>query len=360
MSSIRLVWALIAITSGFPASLWAAKTIDQVTAEVAAPAGPKGPDGRPTTLPKGPDGKPIVAPSAADLKIAALEARIARLEAAAEKGPDGLPLAERPKPDPRIAEQEARIAKLEAERGVYKAPFLVQGAGGKTILRVLPDGTTLLGAEGGNQIAFFARAGEPANIALQSGNTAAVLAAGAEATLTLTKPGAATTRLAAGGADLGLFVEKNGQLAAGLGAAAGKPVALRLYNKGGKVIAAAGENPRGAGTGFMYVGNGTQNGSALAAEDNGAGLIQVFAADGTVAAGMVGKERLVGAYNASGAPVATLSKAGQSEGGNVTARNPAGEGVFSAGFNNAVGGGDACVYRAKRQNTFCIGIGPLQ
>ncbi len=252
------------------------------------------------------------------------------------------------------------MAILEAERGVFKAPFIIQGAGGKTVLRVQPDGYMLLGAGDGNQIAFFARSGEPASIAIQSSNTQAVLSAGTEATLILTKPGTAETRLSAGGAELGLFVEKNGQLAAGLGGAAGKPVALRLYNQGGKVIAAAGENPRGAGTGFMYVGNGSQNGSALAAEDDGSGLIQVFAADGTVAAGMVGKERLIGAYNASGAAVATLSKAGQSEGGNVTARNPAGEGVFSAGFNNAVGGGDACVYRAKRQNTFCIGIGPLQ
>lgn len=160
----------------------------------------------------------------------------------------------------------------------------------------------------------------------------------------------------------GFAARENSKFTAMLGAVTNKskPMALRLYDKSGTTIAAAGENPRGPGTGFMYVGNGKQNAAALAVEDDGSGLVQVFASDGTVAAGLVGKERLVGAYNASGAAVATLSKAGQSEGGNVTARNPSGEGVFSAGFNNAVGGGDACVYRAKRQNTFCIGIGPLQ
>nr|WP_315492020.1 hypothetical protein [uncultured Rhodoferax sp.] len=60
---------------------------------------------------------------------------------------------------------------------------------------------------------------------------------------------------------------------------------------------------------------------------------------------------------ASGAAIATISKSDKSEGGNVTARNPSGDGVFSAGFRADVGGGEACVYRAKAQNTSCLGIG---
>lgn len=68
------------------------------------------------------------------------------------------------------------------------------------------------------------------------------------------------------------------------------------------------------------------------------------------------KQRVAALENASGAAVATMSKSENSEGGNVTARNPAGGGVFGAGHRGDLGGGEACVYRAKRENIFCIGI----
>ncbi len=86
-------------------------------------------------------------------------------------------------------------------------------------------------------------------------------------------------------------------------------------------------------------------------------MAQVFAADGTGAAALVGKERAAVAYNQAGNPVATISKSGKSEGGTVVARNPDGDGIFAAGFAAEYGGGEACVWRAKRSNTFCLGLG---
>ena len=85
--------------------------------------------------------------------------------------------------------------------------------------------------------------------------------------------------------------------------------------------------------------------------------MHAFEDDGAVGSGLSGGERLVAAYNKSGNAVVTIGKSENSEGGNVTARDPAGDGVFRAGHNTAVGGGDACVYRAKRQNVFCLGVG---
>ncbi len=107
---------------------------------------------------------------------------------------------------------------------------------------------------------------------------------------------------------------------------------------------------------FVGIGKST-NSAALGAESGGSGVIQAFTTDGKVGAGLVGKDRMIAAYNAAGSAVATMGKSEQSEGGNVTARTPDGDGVFRAGFRADIGGGEACVYREKRQNVFCLGIG---
>ncbi len=251
---------------------------------------------------------------------------------------------------------EARLAALE--KGAFKAPFTVLGNGGKPVLRLSADGFLLLGFDGGNQIGLLAQPAGPARIGVQSGSYTAQMVAGeSKAVVEVLNGEAIAAGLTASASTVGLLVEKDGIPAARLGSLPGKGVALRLYDKGGKQVAAAGENPSTPGTGLVAVGNGSQNGAALAANNDGSGVAHAFAADGTVGSGLIGKDRMVAAYNASGNAVVTIGKSENSEGGNVTSRDPAGEGVFRAGFNSAVGGGDACVFRAKKQQTYCLGLG---
>lgn len=267
-----------------------------------------------------------------------------------------------PKPaggdDARFKALEDRIAKLEAAGTTLKAPLTVTGAGGKTILKLSADGFLLLGSEGGNQVALIAQPGAPARMGVQSGAYAVQLSAGdGKALVDVLNTEARTTSLVASEAQLGLVVERGGKAAAGLGSVPGKGVALRLYDQAGRQVAAAGENPATPGTGLVAVGNGSRNGAALAANSDSSGVVHAFAADGSVGSGLIGVDRMVAAYNKSGAAVVTIGKSENSEGGNVTSRDPSGDGVFRAGFNSAVGGGDACVFRAKKQQTYCLGLG---
>jgi hypothetical protein len=302
----------------------------------------------------------------------------------------------------RLTELEARVAKLEAERGVFKAPFKVVNASGTALFSIAADGRTVVGSESGASIAMKASGADSAFIQLSSGAKKMLLATdsgdasilqlndGADAVVKLyTGQGDNAFLRVAGGTsnaiinadpsnsalmqlqagqeggltlsskaeDLGLMIRKSGQNAAGLGASVGKGVALRIFNSAGQAIVAGGENPGGAGTGILYVGDGTGNKAALAVDTAQGGLVYAFAPDGTVGAGLVGADRAAVAFNAAGAPVATISKSDKSEGGTVVARNPAGEGIFAAGFAAEYGGGEACVWRAKRSNTFCLGLG---
>jgi len=283
-------------------------------------------------------------------KVSALERQLASLQQ-----PGGAPA---PTDDARIKALEDRVAKLEADRGVLKAPLTITGAGGKPVLRLSADGVLLLGVDGGNQIGLLTQAGAPARIAVQGGsNVAQMLAGEGKAVIEALNGEAIAAGLTASATEVGLLVEKDGIAAARLGSVPGKGVALRLFDRAGKQVAAAGENPATPGTGLMAVGNGSQNGAALGANSDGSGVVHAFAADGTVGSGLIGVDRMVAAFNASGNAVVTIGKSENSEGGNVTSRDPAGDGVFRAGYNSAVGGGDACVFRAKKQQTYCLGLG---
>ena len=258
--------------------------------------------------------------------------------------------------DERIAALEARIAAIES--GMLKAPLTVLGTGGKPILRLSAEGTLLLGSDNANLVALIANPGSPARVGVQNREAIVQMSAGnGKATVEVFNGEPNNVMLVASATDLGVVVEKNGQPAAGLGAVPGKGVALRLYDKGGKQVAAAGENPATPGAGIVTVGNGARNSAALAANSDGSGVVHAFASDGTVGSGLIGADRMVAAYNKSGAAVVTIGKSENSEGGNVTSRDPTGDGVFRAGFNSAVGGGDACVFRAKKQQTYCLGLG---
>lgn len=307
----------------------------------------------------------------------------------------------------RVTDLSVRVMKLEDEvrdlrNGEHKAPFKVVNAGGKALFTITEDGTVTVGTEGQTAIVMKALASNSALIQLAAGpkrllmladgndaaklqlndgpdaavelnasqgNAGFVRVSGGESNAIINAdPANAATLNLQGGPDagvllsskpenLGLLAQKAGQNAASLGVMPGKGVALRLFNESGKQVVSAGGNPASGNAGLVTVGTGDKTAAWLSSEADGAGLVQVFAADGTGAAAMVAKERAVVAYNQAGSPVATISKSGKSEGGTVVARNPDGEGVFAAGFRADVGGGESCVYRMKAQNTFCLGIG---
>lgn len=279
-------------------------------------------------------------------EVSDLKQRVAALESAQPGG--------KPAPDPRIAELIARVEALEKSQGTVKAPFRVLGEGG-AVFEVNGNGVASFGS--GQFVTI--RANGTAEIGMQSSGTAGLfLRAAGDSQIRLTGPAGdvalASTANAHGVMVYGAAPEKP---QAALGSLDGRGIALRLLSSSGKTIVAGGENPESPGTGLLYVGDGSRNLAALAVDGTGGGLVHAFAPDGTVGSALVGADRIVAAYNSTGAPVATLGKSDKSEGGNVTTRNPAGDGVFSAGFNSAVGGGDACVYRVNRQKTFCLGIG---
>lgn len=300
-----------------------------------------------------------------------------------------------------LAALEARIAKLEAERGTVPAPFKVVDGAGKALFTVAADGTVSIGTEGEAAIVMKAQPsgvayvqvasgpkrvlmvadtsdgthlhlndgpdaaveltasqGNNGFIRVQGGTSSAILNVDADNAASLNLQGdTAGLLLSSKPETLGLLAQKNGQNALSLGAIEGKGVALRLFNAAGQQVVSAGPNPAKGDAGIVAVGAGNQAAAFLASEADGNGLVQVFAADGTGAAAMVAAERAVVAYNAAGNAVATISKSDKSEGGTVVARDPAGDGIFAAGFASESGGGEACVWRAKRSNTFCLGLG---
>lgn len=298
---------------------------------------------------------------------------------------------------------DAVEAKVDAlTRGEHKAPFKVLNAGGKVLFSIVEDGTVTVGTEGQAAIVMKTQPSNSAFIQVASGSRRVVVTADsgdgahvklndgadAEVELTTSQGNNGFVRVKGGTSDviinadpsnaaslnlqngpdagvlvsskpenLGILAQKAGKNALSLGAVPGKGIALRLYNDAGQQVVSAGPNPAKGDNGIVSVGTGDKTAAWLSSEADGAGLAQVFAADGTGAAAMVGKERTVAAYNQAGNAVATISKSDKSEGGTVVARNPGGEGIFAAGFASEYGGGEACVWRAKRSNTFCLGLG---
>ncbi|MFP5077724.1 bZIP transcription factor [Rhizobium sp. YIM 134829] len=305
-------------------------------------------------------------------EVSDLKRRVAQLESAQ---PGGKPVA-----DPRIDNLIARVEALEKAKGTANAPFNVVSASGKALFQVDAygnsqfQGATGQGAIGigfvgdGASIAAFSphgsfaasigESGGQLQVQSDSGKTSAYVIASDKVGLHLTS-GEKHTDLAADEDLFGLKLSQGEKPAASLGTLPGKGVALRLFNTQGQQVVSAGANPDQGGAGIVAAGvsDGSRSAAILSGQQDGSGLVQAFATDGTGAAALVGKERSVAAYNKAGNPVATIGQSDKSEGGTVVARNPSGEGIFAAGFASEYGGGEACVWRAKRSNTFCLGLG---
>lgn len=312
-----------------------------------------------------------------DVEIAHSKAEYTRLTQQMAQINDGLAQIKATQ-EQQLGALQARIDALERNKGTVPIPFKVVDKSGYPLLLIDDQSATfsIPGGGGRTDIALKSgaqpqiylgnqqggvsiEAGSANRLLLQSGETALFeLRQDAGAGTSMTgKSTEGSFELGSGPSLVGLMVKKGDQPAAGLGTFEGRGVALRVFAASGQTVGAMGENPGTPGTGIVYVGNGSQNAAALSANTDGSGVVHAFAADGTVGAGLVGLDRMVAAYNAAGFAVVTIGKSENSEGGNVTSRDPSGEGVFRAGDNGAVTGGDACVYRAKKQNVFCLGIG---
>jgi hypothetical protein len=267
-----------------------------------------------------------------------------------------------------LVDLELRLRQLEASRNTIQAPFKVVDKNGRVILSVTTDhqgADYLVMGEQGKPSILLQRNGEYARLSARiSADNRAYLnadtATGASAAAEHNHFASGVGTSVLGGS--GLFIrEVQGQAAlpaAEIAAIPGKKVALRLYNEQGKVVVSAGMNPAAAGAGTIRAANPKgENVAFMGTSSEGEHGVVGVAKGGKDVAAMMAEPRVVAVYNDTGAPIVSIGKSDKSEGGNLTTRDPAGEGVFSAGYNSAVGGGDACVYRAKKQNIFCLGIG---
>ena len=149
-----------------------------------------------------------------------------------------------------------------------------------------------------------------------------------------------------------------GQMSAEISTQTGKKLALRISDDKGKTVVSAGSNPAAAGAGTLKIANTKGEnvafvGTTLEGENGAMGV----AKGGKDVVAIMAEPRLIAVYNDTGSAIVSMGKSDKSDGGNLTTRDPTGDGVFSAGYRSDLGGGEACVFRSKRQNQFCLGIG---
>ena len=295
--------------------------------------------------------------------MATVKEAIARLQ---QQQPGGNPAPAPPaNNDARLETLEARIAKLEANHNTVQAPFKVIDAAGKTLMTVNSDKgiSSLRLGEPGNAMAALLIDGESARVIAANKSNIGYLNADANISQTVLSSNGVRTAIGSPEEGVNGMVISNADNRQPLGEMAlrpGKKFALRLYDEAGKVVVSAGTNPTTSGSGTVMAAN-TQGENVTfvgTSSDGQTGVVSV-AKGGKDTAALISEPRMIVLYNDAGEAITTLAKSqeGTGEGGNITIRQPDGEGIFSAGYNAEAGGGDACVYRAKKQNMFCLGIG---
>ncbi|UJS24552.1 hypothetical protein [Thiothrix winogradskyi] len=268
-----------------------------------------------------------------------------------------------------LARLEARIntleQKLEASRHTVQAPFKVIDAAGKTLMTVNSDKgiSSLRLGEPGKAMAELLIDGESARVVAANKSNIGYLNADANISQAVLTSNGVRTALGSPEEGVNGMVVSNADSRQPLGEMAlrpGKKFALRLYDEAGKVVVSAGTNPTTSGSGTVMAANTQGENVAFVgtSSDGQTGVVSV-AKGGKDTAALISEPRMIVLYNDAGEAITTLAKSqeGTGEGGNITIRQPDGEGIFSAGYNAEAGGGDACVYRAKKQNMFCLGIG---
>ncbi|QTR54523.1 hypothetical protein [Thiothrix unzii] len=295
--------------------------------------------------------------------MATVKEAIARLQ---QQQPGGNPAPAPPaNNDARLEALEARIAKLEANHNTVQAPFKVIDAAGKTLMTVNSDKgiSSLRLGEPGNAMAALLIDGESARVIAANKSNIGYLNADANISQTVLSSNGVRTAIGSPEEGVNGMVISNADNRQPLGEMAlrpGKKFALRLYDEAGKVVVSAGTNPTTSGSGTVMAANTQGENVAFVgtSSDGQTGVVSV-AKGGKDTAALISEPRMIVLYNDAGEAITTLAKSqeGTGEGGNITIRQPDGEGIFSAGYNAEAGGGDACVYRAKKQNMFCLGIG---
>ena len=253
--------------------------------------------------------------------------------------------------------------------------FFSAGADPTVSLQGEGEGGTLLLGKGGDDapVKLSATASTTELLLGKSGTKHVELITEADTAQVSIVDGSSQAGLIARGADFGIAVDEStgkvelgkmsgnwgvnlydkSQLLAGLGTQGGGRFALRLYEDGNQV-GAFGAAPDGSG-GTLRIYAGGAKATATLGAVNGAGLISAYDAGGSPVLSMTASDHAFAVYNSAGVPIATLSQSSHGNGGNVTASDGGGNGVFSAGAASD-GGGEACVVRDNGKG-FCLGIG---
>jgi hypothetical protein len=157
-----------------------------------------------------------------------------------------------------------------------------------------------------------------------------------------------------GGGDRGIYVyDETGKTAAQLVSSRGGGK-LKVQKPATDTYVATAANDDGVGTVVKHEG---QQRAFLGTAGNGGGVVAVFGGDGThPAAGMQlgqGGGGLVAVFKNDTAISFLTESTNHPGGGNVTTTDPAGKGVFSAGYDGDLG--SACV--GRKGSLHCLGIG---
>lgn len=241
------------------------------------------------------------------------------------------------------------------------------GAGGKpqTFMGRTQDGDPSMAifGKGGSEFpvvtAGVTKAGQPA-VRIRNpagGKDVAVLTTkdGAQGELTLFDAAGEVAKMSMVGSTGTLALSQAGKPVITLGPTQEKATpALRVY-QGGKMGLAAGISSDGLGAVAAFGKDGI--GALLEASPAGGGAVSVYSKNAEVAsvnsADNPGQGLVVVRQAGTGAALVTLGT-GTSGGGNVTAMDPTGAGVFSAGYIGGDGPGTACV---NHKGMKCLGVG---
>lgn len=279
----------------------------------------------------------------------------------------------------RVKKLEARVAEDEqqgasggtkASSNRVRTPFVIVDSKGKEVLVVdeAPGGGVLrMGGVGSGPAINLRVTQSAAEVTTQLGggdNVARMLVSENIGARIVVREGESSTLIGNGGDNKhGLLVRKGkgdatpktvGELALTYGETGG---ILRLFDKDGKQVISAGSNAKEGGRGQIGVGPpGGQVGVLLTHAPDGDGEVEVFGGGtGKPLIALNGSQHLIALYNKAGAAAVTLglSQSGAGPGGNITARDGKGDGIFSAGLMSG-GGGTACINHIKR-GTICMG-----
>lgn len=324
---------------------------------------------------------------ALEQQVQSLTTALSKLEAAQQPQPSQPQPSQQPAVDngvsDSIAKLAARVTKLESTRNRVTAPFSVVDDAGKSIFEVeggefrgwaLVDGTgglvaSGISAPGGGvlRVNRSGRTGEFASLrAFTDGLGVKVTTNGADgAQLDVGANGQASLQMMGkGGIASTLDSDENGGRIEVFNND-GQTALTMASEEGGGVVTA--QKPGDDGTHVamgvttgdvgLRVKDGGHSRAYIGTSASGPGVAYVFGSTEVPSAGLQSYDNgkgEVAVFNSSGMPIAFLDESDKhAGGGNVTLTDPAGNGVFSAGFDGEQGA--ACV--GHKDKLHCLGIG---